>query len=65
MLAPGATFVGADGLASDDLAARHVDDTYNPVDPTTLAKRLTLAGFTDVDVVERPGLFKFRARVPA
>lgn len=64
VLAPGATFVGADGAPSDELASRHVDDTYNPVDPATLAKRLTLAGFTDVDVVERPGLFKFRARVP-
>ena len=64
VLAPGATFVGADAVRSDDLAARHEDDTFNPVDPATLGDRLVNAGFTDVAVVERPGLFKFTARTP-
>ena len=65
VLGPNSTFVGADAIASDDLAARHVDDTFNPVDPSTLSDRLERAGFTDVVVSERPGLFKFRARTPA
>ena len=64
VLGPNGTFVGADALASDDLASRHVDDTFNPIDPTTLVHRLECAGFTDVLVTERTGLFKFRARTP-
>ena len=65
VLGAGATFVGADAIGSDDLAARHVDDTFNPIDPTNLAARLERAGFTEVVVTERPGLFKFLARTPA
>jgi SAM-dependent methyltransferase len=65
VLAPGATFVGADGAPSDELASRHLDDTYNPVDPSTLEARLARAGFVDVRVAERPGLFKFAARTPS
>ena len=64
VLGPGATFVGADAIASDDLAARHVDDTFNPIDPTNLSARLERAGFTEVVVTERTGLFKFHARTP-
>jgi SAM-dependent methyltransferase len=64
VLAVGATFVGADGVRSDDLAARHADDTFNPVDPEMLGERLVRAGFTDVEVAQRPGLFKFKATVP-
>lgn len=64
VLAPGATFVGTDAIGTDDLAARHVADTFNPIDPATLAKRLAQAGFTDIDVVQRPGMFKFRSVVP-
>ena len=65
VLGAGATFVGADAIASEDLAARHVDDTFNPIDPANLAARLERAGFTEVVVTERPGLFKFLARTPA
>jgi SAM-dependent methyltransferase len=65
VLGPNGTFVGADAISSDDLASRHVDDTFNPIDPSTLAARLQDAGFTDVVVTERTGLFKFRARTPA
>jgi SAM-dependent methyltransferase len=64
VLAPGATFIGADASPSDELASRHLDDTYNPVDPSTLEPRLARAGFVDVRVVERPGLFKFAATAP-
>ena len=34
-------------------------------DALSLADRLTNAGFADVVVTERTGLFKFRAHVPA
>ena len=50
VLRPGAALVASDSLGSDDLAAAHEDDTYNPVDPQTLAGRLAAAGFTDVEV---------------
>jgi SAM-dependent methyltransferase len=61
VLAGGAWFVGADGIASDDLASRHVDDTYNPVDPASLSERLTAAGFGSVRVQERNGMYAFAA----
>jgi SAM-dependent methyltransferase len=50
VLRPGGLFVASDSVASDDLAALHHDDTYNPVDPDTVADRLTAAGFADADV---------------
>ncbi len=50
VLAPGGVLVISDSVASDDLAALHDDDTYNPIDPTTLPNRLTAAGFAGVDV---------------
>ena len=33
VLRPGAALVASDSLGSDELAAAHEDDTYNPVDP--------------------------------
>lgn len=50
VLAPDGVVVFSDGVASDDLAAFHDGDTYNPIDPATLPARLTAAGFTAVDV---------------
>lgn len=50
VLRPGAALVASDSLGSEELKAHHEDDTYNPVDPSTLPERLTAAGFTDVDV---------------
>ena len=50
VLQPGAPLVASDSLGSDELAAHHTDDTYNPVDPATLPERLAAAGFTDVAV---------------
>jgi SAM-dependent methyltransferase len=40
VLRPGAALVASDSLGSDELAAHHTDDTYNPVDPATLPDRL-------------------------
>jgi SAM-dependent methyltransferase len=48
VLRPGAAFVSVDSIASPELEARHVGDTYNPIDPSTLPARLSEAGFRDV-----------------
>jgi ubiquinone/menaquinone biosynthesis C-methylase UbiE len=53
-LQPGAALVASDSLGSDELAAHHEDDIYNPVDPESLPKRLAAAGFTDVEVRTNP-----------
>src|ERR1700754_4067868 len=50
VLRPGAALVASDSLGDDALREAHEGDTYNPVDPATLADRLTAAGFSDVDV---------------
>ncbi len=50
VLRPGGLFVASDSVPSDDLAAFHEGDTYNPVDPTAVAGRLEGAGFAEVDV---------------
>ena len=47
---PGGTFVASDSVASDELAAFHHDDVYNPVDPSTVEARLVEAGFASADV---------------
>jgi len=52
--------VASDSVTSNDLAAFHHDDIYNPVDPDTLADRLVAAGFTDVEV--RTNAFGWAAR---
>jgi ubiquinone/menaquinone biosynthesis C-methylase UbiE len=53
-LQPGAALVASDSLGSDELAAHHTDDTYNPIDPGSLPARLAAAGFNDVDVRTNP-----------
>lgn len=64
-LRPGGLFIANDSVASDDLAALHVDDVYNPVDPTTLDRRLADAGFVDVDVLTNEFAWAIHARRPA
>lgn len=54
VLQSGAPLVASDSLGSDELAANHEDDVYNPVDPDSLPGRLVAAGFTDVDVRTNP-----------
>lgn len=50
VLEPGATLVASDSVASDELAALHHGDVYNPVEPDTLEGRLGAAGFQAVEV---------------
>jgi SAM-dependent methyltransferase len=60
VLRPGSQFLASDGVASNELAAFHHDDIYNPIDPDTLADRLAAAGFIDVEV--RTNAFGWAAR---
>lgn len=62
VLRPGGWFVVNDSVASDDLAALHEGDTYNPIDPTSLYERLSAAGFLDIDVRTNPFAFAASAR---
>jgi len=62
ILRPGGVFAGQDSLASDELRALHSDDTYLPVPPEGLAKRLEGAGFISVDVDTNDYAVRFRAR---
>ena len=54
VLRQGAPLVASDSLGSDELAAHHADDTYNPVDPASLPERLGKAGFERIDVRTNP-----------
>ena len=50
VLRPGAPIVAVDSVESDVIRDFHAGDTYQPIDPATLPRRLESAGFTDVDV---------------
>jgi SAM-dependent methyltransferase len=60
LLGPGGVLAGQDSLASDELRALHIDDTYVPVDPAGLAARLETAGFVDVAVDTNEYAVRFR-----
>jgi SAM-dependent methyltransferase len=65
VLRRGGVLVASDSVASDDLARFHEDDTYNPIDPSTLGERLGRIGYVDVDVAVNPYAWSCRARRPA
>ncbi len=50
VLRPASAFAVGDSLATPEREAGHVGDTYNPVDPTTVAARLHKAGFALAEV---------------
>jgi SAM-dependent methyltransferase len=62
VLRPGGVFVLGDSLASAELAVHHEGDTYNPVDPDSLAERLTRAGFGQAQVKTNPFGWASQAR---
>jgi SAM-dependent methyltransferase len=62
VLRPGGLLVGTDGEDTPARRALHVDDVFTPIDPATLAARLTAAGFADADVESNGDRFRFRAR---
>ena len=61
VLRPGGIFAGFDGVGSFLFRLIHLGDTYNPVDPETLGRRLEAEGFADVTVERRWARFRFRA----
>jgi SAM-dependent methyltransferase len=62
VLRSGGAFVVGDSLASPELEAHHESDTYNPIDPETLADRLEASGLADVEVKTNPFGWAARAR---
>ncbi len=64
-LRPGATLLGVDSIDTDLIRQGHIDDTYVPLDPDTLGRRLQDAGFTDTTVNQvSEHQFRFTARKP-
>jgi ubiquinone/menaquinone biosynthesis C-methylase UbiE len=51
---PGGQFIASDSVASSELAALHRHDIYNPVDPLTVADRLSTLGFVAIHVRTNP-----------
>ena len=64
VLRPGGVFVGTDSRDTEMIRLGHVDDTFVPVDPDTLPKRLQAAGFADVDLDTTDFHVRFVARKP-
>jgi SAM-dependent methyltransferase len=62
VLRPGGLLVGTDGKDTPARRALHVGDVFTPIDPATLAARLTAAGFAEADVESTGDRFRFRAR---
>ena len=50
VLRPGGVLIGSDSLPSDGLHHFHADDTYNPVEPSTLLVRLQTLGFHKITI---------------
>lgn len=65
LLRPGGVFVGTDAIDTPDLRALHVDDTFVPVDPDTLAARLAAPGFQHITVQQIDDRVHFAAHKPA
>jgi SAM-dependent methyltransferase len=61
VLREGGVFAGFDGVGSFLFRLVHLGDTYNPVNPDSLGRRLEAAGFVDVTVERGRARFRFRA----
>lgn len=64
VLRPGGVFAGSDGLDSLPFRLLHLGDTCVPVPPGDLPRRLTAAGFADVEIDTGATSFRFSARRP-
>jgi SAM-dependent methyltransferase len=62
LLRPGGYLLVADAVEHAVLREFHADDTFVPIDPTTVTTRLTAAGFTDVQVDAGEYEFRLHAR---
>jgi len=65
VLVPGGVFAGTDSQPSWRFRLIHLADTCNPVDPETLATRLTSAGFSQATIDTSHGAVSFVARTAA
>lgn len=65
VLRPDGVFLGTDGIDTPAMRELHVDDIFNPVDPTTFSARLSAAGFGGITVDVREEGLRFAARRPA
>lgn len=64
VLRSGGAFAGSDGVPSLTFRLLHIADTYNPVSPEDLGRRLTDAGFADVRIDVSGGRQRWRATKP-
>ena len=64
VLRPGGVFAGSDRLGSLMFRLIHIGDTYNPVHPDALRKRLGLAGFDDIHIDVSGTRLRWRATKP-
>lgn len=62
VLSPGGVLVGSDGLDTPDRRRAHEGDIFVPVDPRTLAERLSQAGYTEPRIEIRADRIAFSAR---
>jgi len=65
VLQPGGIFLGVDSEDLDPIRQAHVDDTFNPVDPETLGRRLETFGLRDIRIERGEYQFRFVASKPA
>ena len=62
VLRPGGSLLVADAVEHPVLREFHADDTFVPIDPGTVAARLTAAGFSKVEVEAGEYEFRLHAR---
>lgn len=62
VLRPGGRFLALEIEDGWFPRALHIQSTFVPVHPARVARRLTAAGFSDVEVNKRPGGFGFRGK---
>jgi SAM-dependent methyltransferase len=65
LLRPGGVFVGVDSRDLQPIRDGHIDDTFNPVPPDTLPRRLQAAGLAEVQIDEDEYQIRFVARKPS
>jgi SAM-dependent methyltransferase len=64
LLRPGGMFVGVDAVDSEFMRDAHIDDTFVPVGPESLADRFDSAGLGETVVEPADYQFRFRATKP-
>lgn len=63
VLRPGGSHIGSDSLASNEMHLFHADDTYNPIEPSSLLLGLQMLGFVEI-TLKVGGSLQFVAHKP-